>query len=279
MATQKPISTISYNTEDFLKEHLDTWVSQHIIQAYQYICHKGEDGDKDHIHLRVEPNKKLDPMDLTDLLKEFEKGKDKPLTVRTWRPSKEEDWFLYAVHDKEYLELKYGGGDKGEKLPYEYTDIQVSEGYDLDIAFTRAKASMKHTSANLITRMRRGESPANLITSGENVFTVNALMRSLNLTEYERQENQIKELSIQIEMLHRAISVKGFIVVDEGGCYRLEKALKGKTVKEDGTGKVFNENDEPKPKRNVKKARKKQVGRTDEDQWMPIPEDNPLTDE
>lgn len=103
MATQKPISTISYNSESFLKEKLDIWVKAHIIQAYQYICHKGEDGDKDHIHLRIEPNKKLDPMDLADELKEFIQGKDKPLGVRPFRPSKEEDWFMYVVHDAEYL--------------------------------------------------------------------------------------------------------------------------------------------------------------------------------
>ena len=46
MATQKPISTISYNTEAFLKEKLESWLAEHLIQAYQYICHKGEDGDK-----------------------------------------------------------------------------------------------------------------------------------------------------------------------------------------------------------------------------------------
>ena len=91
MATQKPISTISYNSEAFLKEKLDSWVNAHIIQCYQYICHKGEDGDKDHIHLRIEPNKKLDPMSLTEELKEYQIGKEKPLGVRPWRPSSEAD--------------------------------------------------------------------------------------------------------------------------------------------------------------------------------------------
>ena len=92
MATQKPISTISYNTEAFLHEKLEIWLNAHIIQAYQYICHKGEDGDKDHIHLRIEPNKKLDPMDLQDQLKEYQIGCEKPLGCRPFRPSKEEDW-------------------------------------------------------------------------------------------------------------------------------------------------------------------------------------------
>ena len=218
MATQKPISTISYNSEKFLKEKLDIWVEAHIIQAYQYICHKGEDGDKDHIHVRLEPNKKLDPMDLTEALKEYTIGNDKPLGVRPWRPSKEEDWFLYAVHDPDYLKIKYSGGDKGEKLPYSYQDIKVSEGYDLEVAFTRAKAHQSHTSANLITRMQSGESPKALITSGENVFTVNALMRALNQTEYEKMQIMIDDLSHQLNQLLRAVDQFGlYVYKDDDG--------------------------------------------------------------
>ena len=113
MATQKPISTISYNSEPFLKEVLDSLFKAHIIQAYMYIKHKGEDGDKDHIHLRLEPNKKLDPMDIQTQLREFTPDNDLPLCCRPFRPSKEEDWFLYVVHDPIYLKLKYGGGEKG----------------------------------------------------------------------------------------------------------------------------------------------------------------------
>lgn len=233
MATQKPISTISYNSEKFLKEKLDTWVEAHIIQAYQYICHKGEDGDKDHIHVRVEPNKKLDPMDLTEALKEYTIGNDKPLGVRPWRPSKEEDWFLYAVHDPGYLKTKYSGGDKGEKLPYSYQEIKVTEGYDLEVAFTRAKAHQSHTSANLITRMQSGESPKALITSGENVFTVNALMRALNQTEYEKMQDLVDLLSYHNNCLLRAI--------DDFGLY----AYKNKDGKVFLSPDPFDKNGEP----------------------------------
>lgn len=94
MATQKPISTISYNSEKFLKEKLTSWYNAHIIQAYQYILHKGEDGDKDHIHLRIEPNKRVDPMSLSEDLKEFEAGKEKPRGCRPWRPSKRKIGFF-----------------------------------------------------------------------------------------------------------------------------------------------------------------------------------------
>ena len=104
--TQKPISTISYNTEPFLKNTLDMLYKQHIIQNYMYIFHKGEDGDKDHFHVRLEPNRRIDPMDIKELFSEYDSKNIKPLGVRPFRPSVEEDWILYALHNKDYLKTK-----------------------------------------------------------------------------------------------------------------------------------------------------------------------------
>lgn len=212
MATQKPISTISYNTEAFLREKLETWLKAHIIQTYMYICHKGEDGDKDHIHLRIEPNKKLDPMDLQDELKEFQIGKDKPLGCRPFRPSKEEDWFLYAVHDADYLKLKYGGGEKGEKLPYKWQDIRVPENYDSEIAFIRAKAKLEHTSVNMAARLQGGANPMELIGEGENVYTVNALMRALATSDYQRLQQELIDTQRKLKSLIKAIEDYGLVI-------------------------------------------------------------------
>lgn len=224
MATQKPISTISYNTEAFLKEKLDTWINAHIIQAYQYICHKGEDGDKDHIHLRIEPNKKLDPMDLLEDLKEYQFGKDKPLCCRPFRPSKEEDWILYAVHDSQYLKLKYGGGEKGEKLPYRWQDIKCPEYYDMEIAFIRAKAYMSHTSVNMATRLQNGESPMSLVLEGENVYIVNALAHAMADNDYTRMSEELSYTRQQLSLLTQAIEEYGLaIVCDENGGVKLVK--------------------------------------------------------
>lgn len=224
MATQKPISTISYNTESFLKERLDSWLKAHIIQAYQYICHKGEDGDKDHIHVRIEPNKKLDAMDLLEQLREFQIGKDKPLGCRPFRPSKEEDWILYAVHDEQYLKLKYGGGEKGEKLPYKWQDIRVPDYYDIEIAYIRAKAYLEHTSVNMATRLQNGDNPLNLILQGENVYTVNALMRALTVTDYQRVTAELSALQEKFDSLINVINDYGLAVeCDEQGNLILTK--------------------------------------------------------
>lgn len=224
MATQKPISTISYNTEAFLREKLDDLVKAHIIQAYQYICHKGEDGDKDHIHLRIEPNKKLDPMDLADKLLEYQIGKDKPLGCRPFRPSKEEDWFLYAVHDPQYMKFKYSG-DKGEKIPYKWQDIKAPENYDVEVAFIRAKSHLEHTSGNMAARLQNGDNPLSLILQGENVYTVNALMRALTTTDYQRIAEELVQTRSQLDMLVQAVEEQGFVIEsDSEGKLKLTKS-------------------------------------------------------
>lgn len=201
MATQKPISTISYNSESFLIEKLQILYDAHIIQAWQYIVHKGEDGDKDHIHLRIEPNKRIDAMDLTEKFKEFEKGKDKPLGVRPWRNSKEEDWYLYAVHDSDYLSLKYGGGDRGEKLPYDWKDIKTSPDYDLETSWIRAKAAQKHSTVNIAFSIQNGQNPVDLLKQGENPYTLLNVMRLLSGNDYSRLASDYKELYIQYQNL------------------------------------------------------------------------------
>lgn len=229
MATQKPISTISYNSEAFLKEKLDDWVKAHIIQAYQYICHFGEDGDKNHIHLRVEPNKTLDPMDLSEALKEYEKDNDKPLGVRPWRPSKEEDWFLYAVHDKDYLNIKYGGGDKGEKLPYDWSDIKVSDDYDLEIAFTRAKASLKHSTVNLIQQIQSGRKLVDLAKEGENTYLLNSVFKLMADTDYSRLQEENNALNERFNRLLEALEEEGIAVEPtEKGGYKIIYDRNGK---------------------------------------------------
>lgn len=211
MATQKPISTISYNSEAFLREKLQAWYEAHYIQAYQYILHKGEDGDKDHIHLRVEPNKKLDPMELTDELKEYVLGSEKPLGCRTWRPSKEEDWLLYALHDEQYLKSKYISDEK-EKLPYSLENVQVSELYDLETMYIRAKSKLEHTSQSLAVKLRSGSDPMELILGGENVFTVNAINRALVGNEYNKLARELQELKNEYNDLYDAIIEAGFYV-------------------------------------------------------------------
>lgn len=220
--TNKPISTISYNSEAFLLERLEKWRSEHKIQTYMYICHVGEDGDKNHIHLRIEPNCKLDPMNLSADLEEIDPNHEKPLGCRPWRPSVEEDWFLYVIHDKEYLKLKYGGGDKGEKIPYDWHKIVVPDNYDLEVAIVRAYSHLEHTTAKLAERLANGENALQLISEGENVFQVNACKRALSENDYDRLRREYDYLYAEHEKLKQAIQDKKLTVVITKSGYKLE---------------------------------------------------------
>ena len=213
MATQKPLSTISYNTESFLKEKLESLYKAHIIQSFQYIKHKGEDGDKDHIHLRLEPNKRIDPMDLAEKFIELDPNNVKPLCCRPFRPSKEEDWILYAVHDKDYLSLKYKGGERGEKIPYKWTDIVANEYYDTEIAFIRARSYLEHTTTNMACRLKDGVSAYSLIMEGENVHTVNALVKAMQITDYERISAENLQLKRILDDIREEVKTMGIELV------------------------------------------------------------------
>lgn len=222
MATQNPISTISYNSEGFLREKLEAWRKAHIVQSYMFIKHHGEidkngKRDKDHIHLRIEPNRRLDPMQLTEELKEWTKDNLKPLGVRPWRPSKEEDWILYAVHNPEYMRLKYGENlDEGEKDPYEWDEIQCDEDFDLEDAWRRALASMKHLSPTIMKSLEDGTSPKELIRNGENPFTVLTLVRGLYAdNSYGEMKIECDRLKSRLEALETAIMAEGYTIEED----------------------------------------------------------------
>lgn len=113
--TQKPISTISYNTEIFLDIKLKELYEAHIIDYALYIKHKGENDvddftgeakrDKDHWHIYLHTSKRID---LTLIKKEFderdiENFNSKPLGCMNFQISKIGHWLCYAVHKIEYL--------------------------------------------------------------------------------------------------------------------------------------------------------------------------------
>ena len=70
MRTSKPIATIAYNTVDFLEQKLAELLRNHKIQDYFFIYHIAEEDEKkDHIHLYIEPNTRIDTMDLQEFFR------------------------------------------------------------------------------------------------------------------------------------------------------------------------------------------------------------------
>lgn len=130
MNTSKPISTISYNSVDFLVSILDDLTKARKISFYAFIKHRGEDdeaGKKDHIHLYVEPSSRINTDELKDHFKEITADSEKPLGCLLFRSSKFDDWFLYSLHFSTYLKSK----NLTKKYNYTYDQIITSSPDDL----------------------------------------------------------------------------------------------------------------------------------------------------
>lgn len=127
MRTSKPISTISYNTTNFLKAKLDHFVTNKIISFYCFIEHLPEDdeaGNKKHIHLYIEPSKMVQTDDLRQELKEIDLNNiNKPLGVLPFRSSDFGNWYLYSIHDTKYLAMK----GQSRRYHYKHDDIITSD--------------------------------------------------------------------------------------------------------------------------------------------------------
>lgn len=103
--TSKLISTISYNTPLFLKGKVYDLVREGILEYGYWIWHEPEsDETKQHAHLLVKPNRRLDTSALRNQFVEPVAGSDKPLGVQPFRASNRVgDWLLYCSHDAQYL--------------------------------------------------------------------------------------------------------------------------------------------------------------------------------
>lgn len=172
MSTSKPISTISYNSPEFLTTKLNQLLRAHTIQNWMFIVHQPDtDNTKQHIHVYVDPNKRIDPMDITDQLKELDpKQPDMPLGCINWRPCNSlDDWILYCLHVPQYLESK--GHDM--KITYKPSDfhyaneLQASEDIQHALNYsnfaTRSKAidMLLDDDVNPVSLIKTGMLPLN----------------------------------------------------------------------------------------------------------------------
>ena len=154
MKTTSPISTISYNSIDFLKSILDDLYLKHRISFYCFVKHLPEELDdhtweKDHIHLFIEPNCSVDTMDIQKMTEEFDPDHpDHPLKCIFFRKSDWDNWLLYDLHDETYLKLKM------QKRQYTYTldDFYYS---DSDEFFERCNDALHSSKIANMLRLPR----------------------------------------------------------------------------------------------------------------------------
>ena len=106
--TSKLISTISFNSPNFLAHRLHELQDNGVIEYAHWIWHKPEqDETKAHAHVLVKPNRRLDTSALRNSFKELQVGEDKPRGVLPFRTTSQvSDWMLYSAHDSLYLARK-----------------------------------------------------------------------------------------------------------------------------------------------------------------------------
>lgn len=123
MLTTRTISTIHYCEPILLKNILDNLIDKNIISFYAFVSHfKESDETKNHIHLFMEPSKRVDTIVLRN---EFDIPvmNEKPIRCLPIVCSKFGDWFMYGCHDKAYL-LSLG---QSREFHYSINDFVCSD--------------------------------------------------------------------------------------------------------------------------------------------------------
>lgn len=124
MNTSLTISTVVYNSIDFLEKKLAKFYDCGIIDYFIYIPHKGEINElsgvrgKNHIHLFLAPSKNRPTRDFIIELTEVIKG-SMPIVPQPFRKSDLGNWLLYTLHNRYYLMSK----GLVREFEYRYTDF------------------------------------------------------------------------------------------------------------------------------------------------------------
>lgn len=128
--TIKPLSTISYNSLSFLIGKLKDLQQHGDIDFWCFIFHHGEtnneDGskEKDHFHVYIVPGTSIDKRQLRNEFIEFYKSEKLPRGFMPMQQSKFTDWYLYGLHDSEYLL------SKGQTRQFHYSDKDMVRSDD-----------------------------------------------------------------------------------------------------------------------------------------------------
>lgn len=123
MKTSKPFSTISYNSADFLTVKLNDLVNRRKLAFWAYVEHLPEEDEKKaHKHLYIVPNGQINTDEvLLDILVEYDTAHpEKPLGCVGVKSSKFYDWYMYSIHDVDYL------SSKGQSRKYHYRREEVA---------------------------------------------------------------------------------------------------------------------------------------------------------
>lgn len=163
--TKRPLSTISFNTEVYLRKVLDDLVECGKIQSWMYVSHLAEeDTKKNHIHLILIPCSVVNPVAVRKSFIEPSFTDKGDFGCLPFVPSKISDWLLYSLHYEPYLlskgllrEHKYDKSQVVTNEPREYVDQCFSEAVE-------SLSSSRVT--NFISMAMNGSSFGEILASG-----------------------------------------------------------------------------------------------------------------
>lgn len=228
--TAKPIATISYNTEQFIERKLEQLFNAKIIVDYRWIKHYGEDGDKDHIHLIMYPNKRIDTGLLQDEFKEVVATETKPLGVLPIRTSKPDHWLMYALHDADYLEAHKSDNDGDGKIRYELEDIHTPYAEQLARDYKKALSLRRTQNQEIIDSFVKDHQTLTqaLYSLNANPMQIIAIRQALSKEQEIEAYNdaRVEALTGYIQKMQKAIEIKGQITqIEELPQLKVEKQM------------------------------------------------------
>lgn len=190
MRTAKPFSSITYNTKEYLTTKLEECRQKGAISFWAFIEHLPEkDEKKEHKHIYVVPERQIDTKIFMDFFTEIDIAKPlKPLKMMPCRASKWQDWYLYALHNTEYLR------SKGQEREYTYTLEQINSS-DNDYLLELAKTidfSKFNKNANIVKKIKQGASLLDLVETGE--IPISQFNQFKNLYDYVNSRKAETEL-------------------------------------------------------------------------------------
>lgn len=210
--TAKPISTISYNTGEFLKRKLDEMLKAHKITDYRYIFHYGEDGDKDHYHVYIEPNRRIDTAVLRDEFNEIPTQGEKPLGCMPFHASKFDHWIMYVIHDPKYLMIHKSDNDGDGKIEYPVSDIVTPFPEQLERDYKVSTRLRETDNQKIIEQMQQGETLTGIaykndispmrIVAIQSLYRADLAMRELEQLQ-DSKDDMIREQRQKIEQLQQ----------------------------------------------------------------------------
>ena len=202
LKTKKPISTISYNTEHFLKNYLDSLIYCGKIEFYTFIKHNGEFDpilqiiEKDHYHVFIVPNGQIDTEEIKKGSEEFDLDNDKPLKFMDIRNSKEADAYLYFQHNEEYLISKC----LTKQFHYTLDDFISSDDDEFYTRYSRAVSESDFNKNKQLRDLLKCSSASDLAFNG-----YIQPMQSMQMLAYEklinRAQHKLNQRDFQIEKI------------------------------------------------------------------------------